>query len=156
MLVLLILGMEPAAASAATHLVVVQKSQRSLMLFQDGELVKRYPVALGSNPKGDKQRRGDKRTPEGKYYLTWTNTHSKFYKSLHITYPNDKDRREARRLGVSPGGDIKIHGLPNQLEYPEDLYLSLDWTDGCIAMSNRDLDDLLKRVPYRTPIYILP
>lgn len=155
-LFLVILGAERAEAAKPAQLVLVKKSERTLMLFEHGQLLKSYKVSLGQNPIGHKERQGDNRTPEGKYYLTWTNDRSKFYKSLHVTYPNDEDRKRAWSKGISPGGDIKIHGLPNKPVYPEDIYMSLNWTNGCIAMKNRDLDDLLSKVKYQTPIYIIP
>lgn len=152
-LVMALIGAERAQAAP---LVVVEKSKRTLMLFEQGQLRKSYKVSLGQNPQGHKQRQGDNRTPEGKYHLTWVNERSKYYRSLHVTYPNKKDRQRAWAQGVSPGGDIKIHGLPNNQEFPEDVYMGLNWTNGCIAMRNSDLDDLLARLPYQTPIYILP
>lgn len=145
-----------ANTALASQLVVVSKEERTLMLFERGQLVKSYKISLGKNPKGHKERQGDNRTPEGKYFLTWTNNKSKYYKSLHVTYPNDSDRSRAWSKGVSPGGDIKIHGLPNKPIYDEDIYMGLNWTNGCIAMSNQDMDDLLAQVQYKTPIYIIP
>lgn len=155
-IVMAIFGAGQAEAAKPSQLVVVEKSKRALMFFEHGQLIKTYKVSLGQNPIGHKERQGDNRTPEGKYYLTWTNDRSKFYKSLHVTYPNDEDRKRAWSKGISPGGDIKIHGLPNKPVYGEDIYMSLNWTNGCIAMRNRDLDDLLSRVKYQTPIYIIP
>lgn len=144
------------AAPLSADYVVVKKSARKIMLFNDGRLVADFPIALGDNPIGHKEQRGDERTPEGRYRLTWKNPESKFYRSIHITYPNKVDREKAHALGVSPGGDIKIHGLPNKQAYPSDLYMEMNWTDGCIAVLNEDMDKIWSMVRFNTPIEILP
>ena len=136
--------------------IVVSKSERKLYLIREGEILRSYPIALGRNPEGHKEREGDLRTPEGSYLIDWRKHDSDFYLALHISYPNDQDRRAARRRGVDPGGMIMIHGLPNEPKYPRRDYLRSDWTDGCIAVSNAAMIDLWLSVPDQTPITILP
>jgi murein L,D-transpeptidase YafK len=93
--------------------VVVLKKERTLELFSQGKVIKTYKIALGGEPVGPKTKQGDHKTPEGIYILDSRNAHSQFYKSIHISYPNEQDRALARKNGVSPGGDIFVHGLPN-------------------------------------------
>jgi len=137
--------------------VLVEKSERRLVLLKNGKPVKEYKVALGGKPKGPKRREGDMRTPEGVYTLDWRNPESKFYKSLHISYPNQSDLQKAEELGVDPGGMIMIHG-----EHPmmalRNIYrrVANDWTEGCIAMLNEHIDELWQLVEDGTPIEIRP
>ena len=131
--------------------VVVDKSDRQMYVLHRGRVIARIPVALGFAPAGHKQRRGDGRTPEGFYVLDWRNPNSKFYRSIHISYPNAEDRAHATRLGVPPGGDIFIHGTPAGPEF-----VTIDWTAGCIAVSNTAMDLIWNRVPDGTPITIRP
>ena len=122
-----------------------------------GEAVlKTYKIALGTEPVGPKTQQGDHRTPEGSYILDFRNTHSQFYKSIHITYPNPADRAQARKRGVSPGGSIMIHGLPNGWGRIGKMHLQRDWTDGCIAVTNEEMDEIWRLVPDGTPIEIKP
>ena len=120
-----------------------------------GKVVKTYRIALGRSP-GAKERQGDNRTPEGKYVIESRNAHSSCHRSLHISYPNAADRSRARRLGVSPGGDIFIHGLPNGYGYIGAAHRAHDWTYGCIAVSDEEMDELWKLVDVGTTIEILP
>ena len=138
--------------------VVVDKSERRLQLLQDGKVVREYRVALGDRPLGHKYREGDERTPEGDYVLDWRNPNSNFYKSIHVSYPNETDRLFARAMGHSPGGMIMIHGKPNYLTSPRLLaeYDRVDWTDGCIAVTNEEMDEIWAAVKDGTPIRILP
>jgi murein L,D-transpeptidase YafK len=139
--------------------VVVKKGERRLELHWGGEVYRSYKISLGDNPKGHKMMEGDERTPEGNYILDWRNPNSSYYKSIHISYPNALDRSVARSLGVSPGGMIMIHGLPNWLSSPSlaDEYRRLDWTDGCIAVgSNAEMEEIWRLVRDGTPITILP
>lgn len=136
--------------------VVVRKSERKLYLLRSGQILRSYDIALGRNPEGHKEREGDLRTPEGTYQIDWRKHDSDFYLALHISYPNEQDRRAASRRGVDPGGMIMIHGLPNEPKYPRRDYLRSDWTDGCIAVSNAAMIDLWLSVPDETPITILP
>lgn len=138
--------------------VVVRKSERTLQLLGEGRVFREYRVNLGDSPVGHKMREGDERTPEGEYVLDWRNPNSRFYKSIHVSYPNQKDRDFARAMGVNPGGMIMIHGRPNWLR-PGPLtrdYDELDWTDGCIAVSNEAMDEIWNKVRDGTPITILP
>jgi murein L,D-transpeptidase YafK len=132
--------------------IVVYKSERKMVLFSNGKEVKWYRVALGTEPVGPKQLRGDHKTPEGRYILDSRNAHSQFYKAFHISYPSPKDTQLARTLGVSTGGDIMLHGLPKGYEWDGE-----DWTDGCIALtSNKEMDELWTTVRVGTPIEIKP
>ncbi len=134
--------------------VLVKKSARMLYLLREGKTIRRYTIALGDNPTGHKRTRGDERTPEGIYIIDWRNPKSKYYKSLHISYPNRADRENADKNGVDPGGAIVIHGIPEGWE-PWD-YLGIDWTDGCIGLENHLMDELWSLVPDGTPIEIRP
>lgn len=136
--------------------VVVYKSKRILKLLAGEKVVKEYRVSLGQNPKGHKQQQGDSRTPEGQYTLDYRNPNSRFYLSLHISYPNSQDRAQAHGKGTNPGGDIFIHGLPGGSTVGALYYQQVDWTDGCIAVSNAAMLDIWRRVRNGTRILILP
>lgn len=148
-------GVAKASPFSVDH-IVVKKGDRKMFLFNEGRLVKSYPISLGDNPIGHKVQVGDERTPEGRYNLTYKNPESRFYRSIHVDYPNVEDRKRAKDLGVHPGGQIKIHGLPNRQDFPTDVYLDMNWTDGCIAVSNKHMDELWSSVKFNTPIEILP
>lgn len=141
---------------AVVDTVVVVKSRRRMMLLKDGEVVRSYEVALGKEPVGPKVRRGDRRTPEGSYLLDRRNRSSRFYRAIHISYPNKADLERARNLGVTPGGDIMIHGLPRGMERVGELHALDDWTNGCIAVTNAEMDDIWRLVANGTPIEIIP
>ncbi len=136
--------------------VLVEKSDRRLSLLRGDEVIKSYSVSLGANPKGHKQQEGDERTPEGSYVLDRRNSRSRFYRAIHISYPNKQDQRAARRRGVSPGGDILIHGLPNGWDWAAGFLALVNWTDGCIAVNNAEMDEIWKAVADGTPIEIQP
>lgn len=136
--------------------VVVDKSDRKLYLYKAGRVLREFDVSLGLVPNGPKQREGDFRTPEGKYMLDARNGNSDFFLSIHVSYPNEADRARARAQGVDPGGQIMIHGLPNQPKYDLKRYLDTDWTDGCIAVSNSDMVDIWLMTRESTPIEIRP
>lgn len=136
--------------------VLVKKSERRLYLLEHGEVVRSYRISLGDNPTGHKLYEGDERTPEGDYLLDWRNPDSDFYKSIHISYPNERDRELAESWGLSPGGNIMIHGLPNDAGDLAFAYSGLDWTDGCIAVTNEEMDEIWQLVADGTPIRILP
>lgn len=136
--------------------VVVIKGERSLLLLRNGEVLKTYKVALGVNPVGPKTRQGDKRTPEGTYHLDRRNARSKFYRSMHISYPNSEDTEKARARGILPGRDIMIHGLPKGYGYLGELHRMNDWTKGCIAVTNSEMDEIWTLVSDGTPIEIRP
>jgi murein L,D-transpeptidase YafK len=147
---------EPPALSADQ--VVVNKSARKMQLLKAGQVVREYRINLGDNPYGHKQRQGDERTPEGDYYLDYRNPRSLYHKSIHISYPNAEDKAAARALGVDPGGLIMIHGRPNYIDSPRILaeYDNRDWTNGCIAVKNHEMDEIWTAVRDGTPIRILP
>lgn len=136
--------------------VLVLKSERALELLDHGTVLKKYRVALGGTPVGKKQKQGDHKTPEGFYVIDHRNEHSHYYRALHISYPNEDDRAEARKAGVSPGGDVMIHGLPNGLGWVGSKHRWRDWTDGCIAVTNNEMDEIWRTVADGTPIEIRP
>jgi murein L,D-transpeptidase YafK len=136
--------------------VVVDKSDRKLHLIMDGEPYRTFDIALGIRPVGDKEYEGDFRTPEGTYRLDARNPNSEFFLSIHVSYPNGQDIREARAMGVDPGGAIMIHGLPNNPTRSEAYYRTQDWTNGCIAVSNSDMIDIWLMTAENTPIEIRP
>jgi len=136
--------------------VVVLKKERTLQLLDHGKVVKTYKVALGGDPVGPKTRQGDHKTPEGAYVLDFRNAHSQFYKSIHISYPSERDRTDARKKGVSPGGDVFVHGLPNGYGAVGAAHRLKDWTDGCIAVTDEEIDEIWRSVPDGTPIEIRP
>jgi murein L,D-transpeptidase YafK len=136
--------------------VLVDKSDRKLTLFRAGRVLREFDVSLGLVPNGPKQREGDFRTPEGKYMLDMRNANSDFFLSIHVSYPNEADRARARAQGVDPGGQIMIHGLPNEPKYDLRRYEDTDWTDGCIAVSNSDMVDIWLMTRESTPIEIRP
>lgn len=136
--------------------VVVLKKQRTLELLSQGKEIKSYKFALGGDPVGPKTQQGDHKTPEGVYVLDFRNVHSQFYKSIHISYPSEHDRALARQKGVSPGGDVFVHGLPNGFGSVGAVHRLKDWTDGCIAVTDEEIDEIWKAVPDGTQIEIKP
>ncbi len=136
--------------------VVIRKAERKLHLFKDGEAFRTFNIALGIRPVGDKQVEGDFRTPEGSYLLDRRNPNSDYFLSIHISYPNAEDIRQARQRGEPPGGAIMIHGQPNVPKQSEAYYRTQDWTNGCIAVSNSDMIDIWLMTAHNTPIEILP
>ncbi|MDJ0721632.1 MAG: L,D-transpeptidase family protein [Desulfobacterales bacterium] len=152
----LVLAVGPALAGPQADLVLVVKSEKRLYLLQNGDVVASFRVAFGRNPNGHKEQQGDERTPEGRYVLDHKNPHSNFYKSIHISYPDAADHARARKKGVDPGGDIMIHGQRNGYERWEWFTQLVNWTDGCIALKNRDMDFVWNAVKVGTPIEIRP
>jgi murein L,D-transpeptidase YafK len=136
--------------------VLVVKHERTLQLLNQGKVIKTYKVALGADPMGAKSRQGDHKTPEGIYVLDSRNAHSQFYKSLHISYPSALDRAAARAKGVSPGGDVFVHGLPNGYGWIGAGHRAKDWTDGCVAVTDQEIDEIWRAVADGTPIEIRP
>ena len=136
--------------------VVVYKSQRKLVLLSNGREVKTFTVALGAAPNGPKLRQGDHRTPEGTYTLDGRNPNSQYYKAYHISYPSPEDLAAAHRRGLNPGGDIMLHGLPNGYRWVGKAHLLKDWTEGCIAVTDEEMDEIWSLVPVGTPIDIKP
>lgn len=144
------------AEEPRVSLVRVDKSERRMELLAGDRVMKSYPIALGANPVGHKGQEGDERTPEGRYVLDWRNPKSSFYRSLHVSYPNKVDKEQARQRGVSPGGDIMIHGQPNGYGWWSWLLQLVDWTNGCIAVDNEAMAEVWRMVPDGTPIEIHP
>jgi murein L,D-transpeptidase YafK len=136
--------------------VLVVKSERRLHLLSRGETLKSYRVSLGKQPNGPKLREGDKRTPEGFYWIDWRKNSDKYNLSMHISYPNARDLARARNDNVPPGSMIMIHGTPLDEEYPEWYFHTLDWTEGCIAMKNDDMREVWSLVADGTLIEIRP
>ena len=136
--------------------VLVEKEKRTLTLLREGKVLKTYQVALGNEPLGHKEEEGDGRTPEGIYRIDWRNPKSKYHLSLHISYPNEKDIARAKKAGVSPGGDIMIHGLPNGWTALAATHRLTDWTIGCIAVTNEEIKEIWDSVADGTPIEIRP
>ena len=136
--------------------LVVHKAARTLSVYSEERLLKTYKIALGRNPQGHKQQEGDGRTPEGNYVIDSRKADSAFHRALHISYPNAQDRRRARRLGVSPGGALMIHGLPNGMASIGAAHATRDWTEGCIAVTNPEIEEIWRVVPNGTRIEIKP
>ena len=139
----------------ADHIVIV-KSSRTMTLMDHDKVLKTYRVALGGVPVGAKQKQGDHKTPEGDYIIDSRNSHSQFHLSLHISYPNAGDRERARRLGMNPGGDIMIHGLPPAYAYLGRRHRESDWTEGCVAVDNQEIEEIWDMVPVGTRVEIKP
>lgn len=136
--------------------LVVIKSQRTMEAYSKGMLVKTYKVSLGQNPLGDKEFQGDKKTPEGEYRINDKNPNSGFHKNLGVSYPDVRDIQEAKRKGLDPGGEIKIHGLRNGAGFIGKFHRLFNWTAGCIAVTDKEIDELYKSVDLGTPIIISP
>lgn len=154
-------GLLVSVASFATimpkaDLVVVKKSQYSLTLYSKGVALKRYWVALGPNPKGAKMREGDNRTPEGRYLLDYKKTDSKYYKAFHISYPSVADIKRAQKMGVNPGSQVLLHGQRKGSVMSDQMLQRSNWTNGCIALINADMEEVWESVAPGTPIEIYP
>lgn len=147
-------SLEPGAA--AVDKVLVIKSERRLHLLSRGEVLKSYRISLGKQPNGAKRYEGDLRTPEGFYWIDWRQKSDRFNLSLHISYPNERDRAYAEQHGRPAGNMIMIHGTPIDEEYPEWYFHTLDWTEGCIALKNDDMREVWERVKDGTLIEIRP
>ena len=142
-------------AEKADH-VLVLKQERRMFLQRDGRVLATYRISIGRNPEGAKTHAGDHRTPEGRYLLDWHNAQSKFHRSIHISYPNVQDIARSRQESVQPGGEIMIHGIQNGLGWLGRLHRWVDWTDGCIAVTDAEMDQIWQAVPDGTPIEIRP
>jgi murein L,D-transpeptidase YafK len=146
----------PLPPTATADRVIVIKCDRTLTLMYGPSVLKTYKISLGTSPVGPKQQQGDHKTPEGDYIIDRRNPKSRFYRSLHISYPDANDRQSAAQAGTDPGGDIMIHGLPNGFGWLGDIHLVLDWTDGCIAVTDEEMDEIWRVVADGTPIEIRP
>lgn len=136
--------------------ILIEKKQRRMMLIAKGEVLKTYKIALGGNPEGPKERQGDNKTPEGTYVIDSRNKNSRYHLSLHISYPNESDKKRAKELGVSPGGDIMIHGIKNGYSWVGDFHSEIDWTKGCIAVTDEEIQEISKLAPNGTVVEIRP
>lgn len=136
--------------------VVVRKAEREMTLFRGSHAIKTYHVALGREPSGPKVQEGDLKTPEGSYTIDHHKGDSAFHRALHISYPNAQDSARAAALGVAPGGDIMIHGLPNGLGEFGSVHRAIDWTSGCIAVTDSEIEEIWQAVPDGTRIEIVP
>lgn len=134
--------------------VVVHKSERKLTLLKGKEILKTYTVALGAAPVGHKSQEGDEKTPEGSYIIDYRKMDSAFHVALHISYPDENDKKQAELKNVQPGGLIMIHGIRNGFGFIGRLHSFLDWTNGCIAVTNTEIEEIERAVPDGTPIYI--
>jgi len=136
--------------------ILIEKKQRRLMLISRGEVLKTYKIALGESPNGPKERHGDNKTPEGTYQIDSRNKDSRYHLSLHISYPNERDKKRANALGVSPGGDIMIHGIKNGFSRVGAFQSETDWTQGCIAVTDEEIDEIGKLTRNGTIVEIRP
>jgi len=136
--------------------ILIEKKERRLMLISKGEVLRTYKIALGGNPIGPKEREGDNKTPEGIYVIDSRNKDSRYHLSLHISYPNERDRKRARELGVSPGGNIMIHGIKKGFSWVGDAHAEIDWTKGCIAVTDEEIEEIAKVAPNGTIVEIRP
>lgn len=142
--------------TAPADKVLIEKKKRRLKLISNGKAIKTYKIALGGDPVGPKKRQGDNKTPEGTYTIESRNRHSDYHLSLRISYPNDKDKAQAKEQGVSPGGDIMIHGIKNGLSWVGGFHTEMDWTEGCIAVTDGEMEEIARLVPNGTPVEIRP
>lgn len=132
------------------------KHARTLSLMRGGTVLKTYRVSLGAHPRGQKEREGDGRTPEGLYRFDSRNPHSSSHLALHVSYPDSAAVAHAKALGVAPGGLIMVHGIRNGLGWMGRMHRWFDWTDGCVAVTDREMDEIWRAVPTGTPIEIRP
>jgi murein L,D-transpeptidase YafK len=147
---------EVALPAPMADLIVVHKHQRTLQLLHDGTVFATFPIALGPQPRGPKQREGDGRTPEGLYHVDWRSMDTRYTRELHISYPDKRDREHAKAMHVNPGGEIFIHGMPRDYGPVDPPRWYRDWTEGCIAVGNAAIVKIWDEVPDGTPIDILP
>jgi murein L,D-transpeptidase YafK len=145
---------QPAAQRADSILIL--KKDHVMELLAGGKVIRTYKVALGTGGLAPKERQGDGRTPEGHYAIDSRNAASEYHLSLHVSYPNAEDRKRAAKLGVAPGGDIMIHGLPNGKGWVGAKHRMFDWTLGCIAVTNEEIEEVWKLAPVGTPVEIRP
>ena len=139
-----------------TDHILVEKSARTMTLMHGDKILKTYKVALSREPIGAKEREGDHKVPEGEYVIDSKNPHSRFHLALHVSYPNAADRERARRLKVKPGGNIEIHGLDSKYAWVGGLHRQVDWTDGCIAVTDSEIEEIWTSVPVGTKVEIRP
>jgi outer membrane protein assembly factor BamD (BamD/ComL family)/L,D-peptidoglycan transpeptidase YkuD (ErfK/YbiS/YcfS/YnhG family) len=136
--------------------ILIEKKARRLTLISKGEVLKTYKIALGENPIGPKESQGDNKTPEGTYFIDSRNKDSHYHRSLHISYPNERDKKRAKELCVSPGGNIMIHGIRKGFSWVGDAQAEVDWTKGCIAVTDEEIEEISKLAPNGTIVEIRP
>lgn len=141
---------------AVADKILIEKEERRMTLFSKGEVLKTYNIALGGNPIGPKERQGDNKTPEGTYTIDSRNRDSRYHLALRLSYPNERDKKRARELGVPPGGDIMIHGLKKGFAAVGDAHAAVDWTKGCIAVTNEEIEEIAQLAPDGTVVEITP
>jgi len=146
---------QPAVAQKVDSVLILKKDH-VMELLAGGKVIRSYKVALGQGGLAPKDRQGDGRTPEGHYVIDARNAASEYHLSLHVSYPNAEDRKRAAKLGVAPGGDIMIHGLPNGKGWVGARHRMFDWTLGCVAVTNEEIEEVWKLVPVGTPLEIRP
>ncbi|NUQ29883.1 MAG: L,D-transpeptidase family protein [Acidobacteriaceae bacterium] len=158
--ILIVWGMRPRITpikgSMIADRVTVEKSNHRLVLYRDGAVLRSYAVALGRGGIGPKERAGDNRVPEGQYRIVSRNPHSAFYRALRVGYPTPQQVAAARAAGIDPGGDIMIHGIRNGLGWIGTFQRTVDWTRGCVAVTDEEMDEIWRLVPDGTPIEIRP
>ncbi len=147
-------GSHTAPQKHASKVLVLKTEHKLLLLDDSNNVIGTYSVAIGRGGVEPKQHQGDHRSPEGIYLIDHLKRDSRFHLALHVSYPNDADRERARKLGVDPGGDIMIHGIQNGLGWLGPLHRSLDWTDGCIAVTDAEIEEIYAAVPDGTPVEI--
>jgi len=145
-----------ASPSVQADRIVIMKAARTLTLMKNGKTLKTYKVSLGTVPIGPKQQQGDHKTPEGVYFVDEKVPNSRFHIALHLSYPSAADRERARKLGVSPGGNIEIHGLGKEFAWVGSMQRMVDWTDGCIAVTDDEIEEIYAQVSVGTPVEIRP
>lgn len=148
--------LRPLPEGTVADRVVVRKSARRLDLYRGSDLLRSYPVSLGREPIGRKQQAGDGRTPEGEYQLDYRKSDSAFHRALHVSYPDESDSMSARARGVPAGGFIMIHGMRNRFGWIGRAHRMVDWTDGCVAVTNREIEEIWRVVPDGTRITLQP
>jgi murein L,D-transpeptidase YafK len=144
------------ATDSPVDRIIVEKSKRTMTLLKQDKEVKTYKISLGRDPVGPKVRQGDKRTPEGNYYIDYKIRDSIYHRALHLSYPNPDDVERAKSLGVAPGGSIMIHGMKQDKLWMGDVQYLFDWTNGCIALTNDEIEEVWDLVSAWTPVEIRP
>lgn len=147
---------KPIDKSVSIDKIVITKHKRRLDLISNNRIIKSYKISLGRVPKGQKEYEGDKKTPEGLYFINDKNPNSGYHKNLGISYPNHQDIAHAKSIGKKPGGLIKIHGIKNGFGWIDRFHLIFDWTLGCVAVTDKDIDELYENIKIGTPIEIKP
>lgn len=146
---------DPLPLNTKIDKIIVFKSKRLLVLYYKNSKIKEYKISLGKNPGGPKTQEGDYKTPEGNYFIDGKSKKTKWYCKLYISYPNIEDIKKAKKSGINPGSNILIHGMQLKYSWLGKLHLLRDWTQGCIAMTNYEMNELYKFIKIGTPIKIL-